>query len=269
MKAKVIYTPVKPLVKAARSFIHIFNIRTLILLSLSLCGTYLCLYFNIMADLPQTVIGIAIVFPIVFSIGSAYQRRENALKEYSNLKAHSRSIYFAVRDWFEEENPEQLEEVRNLLESLLISIRNLLAAKTKKLQENEPIVYENFSKLSIYIKQMRMRGMTPGELSRVNQYLSKMLDAFESLKHIYQYRTPITLRAYSRIFIFVIPILYAPYFAFVGKNIPLMLAMITPFLTSIVFAGLDNIQDDLEKPFDQIGTDDIYINAEKVVHYMN
>jgi hypothetical protein len=227
------------------------------------------LRYNITADLPQTVIGIAIVFPIVFSISSAYTRRESALKEYSLLKAHSRSIYLSSRDWFEDDNPEQLAEIKAILESLLISIRTLLAAKNKKLPENEPVVYENFSKLSLFIKKMRIRGMSPGELSRANQYLSKMLDSFETLKHIYEYRTPVTLRAYSRIFIFVIPILYAPQFAFIGRNIAVELTMITPFLMSIVLAGLDNIQDDLEKPFDQIGTDDIYINAEKLVHYLN
>ena len=40
-----------------------------------------------------------------------------------------------------------------------------------------------------------------------------MMVAFESVKHIYQYRTPVSLRAYSDFFIVVLPIAYGPYFA--------------------------------------------------------
>jgi hypothetical protein len=223
------------------------------------------MHYGIVADMPQTVIGIAVVFPIVFSIGSAFQRRENALKDYSNLKAHCRSIYLSARDWFDDNNTEQTEEVKLLLQKLLISIRVCLASKRKERSKKESEVYHSFSELSLFTKKLRARGMVAGEISRVNQYLSKMIEGFESLKHVAQYRTPITLRAYSRIFIFLTPIIYAPYFAFVGSNINIFLAMITPFLMSIVLVGLDNIQDDLERPFDQVGEDDIFIHAEKMV----
>ena len=38
-----------------------------------------------------------------------------------------------------------------------------------------------------------------------------------------------------------------------------------PILFSVVLVSLENIQDHLENPFDQIGEDDIVINAEKFV----
>jgi predicted membrane chloride channel (bestrophin family) len=256
----------KTILKSLRSFIQIFNLITLAVTLISMLATYLCMQFGITADLPQTVIGIAVVFPIVFSIGSAFQRRENSLKDYGSLKAHCRSIYLSTRDWFENDNPEQLEEIKHIIIKLLISVRMCLASKNKERCKKEPEVYENFSDLSLFIKKLRIRGMQAGELSRVNQYLCKMIEAFENLKHVAQYRTPITLRAYSRIFIILTPIIYAPYFAYVGRNIHIVLAMITPFLMSVVLVGLDNIQDDLEKPFDQIGEDDIFIHAEKLVN---
>lgn len=252
-------------IKALRSFIQIFNLKSLIVTSLSVLATYLCIEFGIVADLPQTVIGIAVVFPIVFSIGSAFQRRETALKDYSNLKAHSRSIYLSVRDWFEDDNPEQLTEAREIIHKLFLSIRAFLSGRKKDRVNKEEEVYRNFSELSAFIKKLRIRGMQAGELSRVNQYLSKMIEGFESMKHIAQYRTPVTLRAYSRIFIILTPIIYSPYFAFVGRNINIYLAMVTPVLMSLVLVGLDNIQDDLEKPFDQVGEDDIFLHVEKLV----
>lgn len=251
--------------KLFKSLILILNYKTIIITLLSLGATYLCLEYKWTADLPQTLIGIAVVFPIVFSIGVAYQRRESALKEYSNLKAHSRSIYLSVRDWFIDENPKQLEDCKKILLELLCSAKELFMAQKNEKEIKEKQVYKKFSELSLLIKELRVRGMVAGELSRVNQYLSKMIDAFESMKHISQYRTPITLRAYSRLFIIISPIIYAPYFAHIGKNINLVLAMVSPFLFSIVLVGLDNIQDHLENPFDQVGEDDIKINGEKLI----
>jgi hypothetical protein len=40
---------------------------------------------------------------------------------------------------------------------------------------------------------------------------------------------------------------------------------VMPVLMSLILVGLDNIQDHLENPFDQIGEDDIVFNAEKFV----
>ena len=38
-----------------------------------------------------------------------------------------------------------------------------------------------------------------------------------------------------------------------------------PILGSLILVGLANIQDHLENPFDQVGEDDVVINAEKFV----
>ena len=245
----------------------IINLKTIIITLLSLVSTYICLELKIIADLPQTLIGIAVVFPIVFSIGVAYQRRETALKDYGCQKAHCRAIFFAVRDWFEDENQEQLADIQRILICVMKSCRDYLSSSNDEKSLREKAVYRQFSHLSQFTKELRTRGMSPGEISRVNQYISKMMEAFESSKHISEYRTPITLRTYSRLFIILTPIIYAPYFAYIGKDIHILLSMITPFLFSIVLVGLDNIQDQLENPFDQIGEDDIKINPEKLFEY--
>lgn len=105
--------------------------------------------------------------------------------------------------------------------------------------------------------------MASNEVSRCNQYLSKMVISFENIKHIYQYRTPRTLRTYSKLFIFLLPVLYGPYFAEISGEWGGAMPYVMPVLFSVVFISLDNIQDHLENPFDQIGEDDITINAEK------
>jgi predicted membrane chloride channel (bestrophin family) len=44
------------------------------------------------------------------------------------------------------------------------------------------------------------------------------------------------------------------------------LEYVMPLLFAFILVGLDNIQEHLENPFDQIGVDDVAINAEKFVH---
>ncbi len=173
---------------------------------MSLASTWVSLRVNFVAEFPLTIIGIAVVFPLVFSISEAYKRREKALAHYGSLKAHVRHM--------------------------------------AGLYSSPPVT---------------------GEISRSNQYLSKMLIDFENLKHIYQYRTPMTLRAYSKVFIFLLPILYGPYFAYLSNEFSFQTVLVLPILFSVILVGLDNIQDALESPFDQIGEDDILINAEKFV----
>jgi len=58
---------------------------------------------------------IVVVFPIVFSIGGAYKRRETVLDDYGALKAHGRAIYFATRDWLEDPTPQVLDRAKERL----------------------------------------------------------------------------------------------------------------------------------------------------------
>lgn len=253
-----------------KSFLIIINLKALFVIGLAITCTVLCLHYDLKADLPLAmIISMAVVFPIVFSISGAYSRREAALRDYSSLKAHSRSLYMAARDWFDEESPEHMEQCKVIMQDLFSAMRHYFSSPVSEAKENEKKVYHQFSVLSKYINEMRKRNLAVGEVSRVNQYLSKMMDPFENLKHVYQYRTPITLRGYSKLFIFITPIIFGPYFAHIGKDHPLWLALITPFIFSMVLVALDNIQDHLENPFDQIGEDDIKINAEKLVENYN
>ncbi len=63
----------------------------------------------------------------------------------------------------------------------------------------------------------------------------------------------------------LLPILYGPHFAKISEGYAAGLEYLMPVLFSMILVGLDNIQDHLENPFDQIGEDDLTINAEKFV----
>jgi predicted membrane chloride channel (bestrophin family) len=96
-----------------------------------------------------------------------------------------------------------------------------------------------------------------------------MIIAFDNMRIVHRYRTPITLRAYSKVFIYSFPIIYGPYFASTFHDFSAQLEYVMPVLYSFILVSLDNIQDQLEDPFDEVGEDDIVIEAEETTALLN
>ena len=247
----------------------ILGFNTVVALILVIGSTVISMYFNWKVDFPLTIIGIAIVFPIVFSIGEAYKRREAALAQYGVMKSMGRVMYFASRDWLRdpgESASKNREDFRNhIVKTFSFCIKLFQSEKNDDLSQEERAIYKEFSCISKSIEDLRDRGLSGSEVSRVNAYFSRFITAFETVKHIYQYRTPITLRMYSKVFIYIILIVLGPYFAILAEGQALWLAFIKPIIFAMVFTGLDNIQEHLENPFDQVGEDDIRINPDKFI----
>lgn len=251
-------------------FFLIVNLQTLIISGLAVASTAICIHFKYEAEFPLTLVAISIIFPIVFSIGGAYKRREAALKEYAGIKGYLRAIYFVSRDWLDNPKPENVTKMNNIISTFFNNIKIMFTSPKSELLENEKLVYDSFSDFSLYIKhELRGEGLSSGECSRTNQYLQKMMISFETIKHIYQYRTPRTLRAFSSLFIKVLPILYGPYFAFKAEEMSWGLEFVIPILLTMILVSLENIQEHLENPFDQIGEDDIKFNVEKFIERLN
>jgi hypothetical protein len=256
--------------KLFSSFFKIINYKTAIVTTLSVVSTYLCYQYNLTAKFPDMLVGVAIVFPVVFSIGSAYNRRETALQRLSDFKGHGVALYFASRDWTSTNDHGLNVRIRNLLESMLVLMRNMFKVKTKSdWFKEEKKMYQQFSELSYLVSAMRDAGVQSSEISRANQYVSKMVIAFDNLKIFHAYRTPITLRAYSKVFLYIFPIVYGPYFASTFHDFSASLEYVMPVLYSFILVSLDNIQDHLENPFDEVGEDDIVIEAKETTEMLS
>jgi hypothetical protein len=252
-----------------RSFFLIINYKTLIITVLSVASTYICYHLDLTAKFPDMLVGVAIVFPVVFSISSAYTRRETALQRLSDFKGHAVAMYYAMRDWPSDKANDLPERSRFLMNELTRQIKDMFSKHERKdWEKNEHAIYDQFSKLSLLTMEMRDVGVQAGEISRVSQYVSKMIIAFDNLKIVHAYRTPITLRAYSKVFIYVFPIIYGPYFASTFHDYSAHLEYVMPVLYSFILVSLDNIQDHLEHPFDEVGEDDIRIDEQEMVGVM-
>jgi len=251
------------------SFFLIINYKTLIVTVLALISTFVCIQYNLTAKFPDMLVGVAIVFPVVFSISSAYTRRETALQRLSDFKGHAIAIYFATRDWPTDKSSDLSERTRALISEMFVLMREMfMTSHNDEWSKNEKLMYDKFSHLSTLAMEMRSIGVQSGEISRISQYVSKMIIAFDSMKVIHNYRTPITLRAYSKVFIYIFPIVYGPYFASAHLDYSMHLEYVMPVLYSFILVSLDNIQDHLENPFDEVGEDDIKIDAHETLRQL-
>jgi hypothetical protein len=256
--------------KVLKSFFLIINYKTIIITILAVISSQVCFNLGLTAKFPDMLVGVAIVFPVVFSIGSAYNRRETALQRYSDFKGHAMAIYYATRDWTTNKENDLPLRVKSIVKEMTAIMRSMFASNHRtEWQQNETKIYGHFSQLSALTMEMRTFGVQSGEISRISQYVSKMVIAFDNLKIIHVYRTPITLRAYSKVFIYIFPIIYGPYFASTFHDFSAHLEYVMPVLYSFILVSLDNIQDHLEHPFDEVGEDDIRIDESELVTHMN
>lgn len=265
----VICGPKRLRMKLFRSLAKIINYKTMIVTVLSVVSTYLCYQYHLTAKFPDMLVGVAIVFPVVFSIGSAYNRRETALQKLSDFKGHAVAIYFAAKDWPDNPTSDLHVRIRDHIHAMLVLMRDMFKVRTKaEWIVCEKKMYTYFSVLSQLAMEMRTLGVQSSETSRVNQYISKMIIAFDNMKIFHAYRTPVTLRAYSKVFLYVFPIVYGPYFASTVADYSASLEYVMPVLYSFILVSLDNIQDHLENPFDEVGEDDIIIEAEETTQML-
>lgn len=240
------------------SFARILDRQTLAVTALALGSTWACLDLGLEADLPSTLIAVAVVFPIVFSINAAYKRREDALGHLASAKGHAVAIAWAHHDWTGGD-VELARRGKEGVERLFEAIHRFFVSGGDR--EELAHVYRRLSSLSASHEALRAAGVPANEVSRVNQYLRAIVIDFERMRNILEYRTPMALRAYSRVFLNTFPVLFGPYFAHLSNESSLAVGYGVAAVYAVVLVSLDNIQDALENPFDTIGEDDVNLDV--------
>src|SRR5882757_5115940 len=132
-----------------RSLWLIINYKTIIVTTLSVVSTYVCYRFGLVAKFPDMLVGVAIVFPVVFSIGSAYTRRETALQRFADFKGHAIAIYFATKDWGSNKENNLSITSKSLIHEMLVLMKDMFKTTHKEtFIQNEKKIYTLFSKMS-------------------------------------------------------------------------------------------------------------------------
>jgi len=263
-----------------------------------------------------TVVSLAVVFPLSSCIGMGFKRREEALKNFAFVVGHLKQVWGAAHTWTVKDastgqwkrvlsvydEQQQSESMSKLYEEFIVSMityfhtpryacsrsalpgccttentRDEIQQRRTDHSEYRTKVVLGIGRLQRMVQCLKCTGVSTGEVSRLDQYISKTAVALESLFSLKEYRTPQGFRSFARAYILFLGVFYGPYYVYLGKTTTvdvdtgiksyhenLQNSLVFACLVQIVLSGLYTIMQDLEDPFAKpgdsgSGMDDIHV----------
>ena len=68
-----------------KDFLYVITIKTLIVAAAAVGAKIYCIENEFVTEIPMSLIGLAVIFPAVFTIGTPVQRRDRPAKEYGAI----------------------------------------------------------------------------------------------------------------------------------------------------------------------------------------
>lgn len=239
-------------------YLSILNGRTLFAIGISLIVSYITIAQEFQYNYDLALISIAIIFPLVFTIRSAFRRREKALEYLSQFKAG----LITVDHCFQENKKLDLEkklEIQNIIRTIPSFLLDYLGPKTCTQEKLNGEV----EKIFLFIKQ-NSEQIGNGTSIKIFRFMKDVHESIGNIEAVNNHRTPIAIRAYCLIFIYMYPVIYTPaLYNRLHDGISLNESWIVYLLSAIstfILISLYNVQDQMENPFDQQGLDDIRLN---------
>ena len=98
-------------------------------------------------------------------------------------------------------------------------------------------------------------------MQKILRFVRDLHLSIENLIAVHTHRTPISLKAYCLIFIYIFPTVYTPTIINkIGIDNPHTITYFIIILSEFILISLYNIQDQMEYPFDKDGLDDIKLD---------
>lgn len=237
-------------------YFSIINHRTLITLVISLVVPYLCYSHEIIYNIDLTLISIAIIFPLVFAIRGAFKRREKALEHLSKMKSALIGIQYLIKA-----NNKMSVEEQEKGSILCTEIADRFMDHLDGSTPSKDYLDASFMSLVNFMEK-NPETISNGLKTKINGIIQKVHEGMENALAIHIHRTPISLKAYCKVFIYIFPIIYTPTIINkIGLDNPEWITYFVVILSEFILISLYNIQDDMEYPFDHKGLDDIKLDS--------
>lgn len=232
-------------------YLIIINFRTLITLFLSLIVPYVAYEFKVFYNIDLTLMSIAIIFPLVFTIRGAFRRREKALEHLSRFRAS----LLTVKNYFH--NSKMPDELKADSNQVLQELNDALFGHLNTKNEDTS-GYDIKLKAAFDFITTNKETISNGTREKIYRFFRDVMDSADNLIAIHSHRTPVSLKAYCLIFIYIFPVVYTPTIINkIGLENPSWLTFFIVVLSEFILISLYNIQDQMEHPFDDEGLDDI------------
>ncbi len=222
---------------------------------IALIVPYLAFRYNIEFDMELTLISIAIIFPLVFTIRGSFRRREKALEHLSEFRSTLKTFSYFLMS-----NEKLTDEDKEEAEKLMIELSNTLMSHLKSNEKDASSIDRCMHDLYEYVnsKEDRIPSKSRERLFRI---MKDLHETIENVHAINTHRTPISLKAYCLIFIYIFPLIYAPTIIHrVGPDKGSWITYFIVLVSQFILISLYNIQNQLEYPFDDEGMDDIKLD---------
>jgi predicted membrane chloride channel (bestrophin family) len=230
----------------------------LITLLLSVTVPFIAYEFEVVYNIDLTLMSIAIIFPLVFTIRGAFRRREKALEHLSRFRASLRTVesFFLASKMSDELKSESERKIQELNDALFKHL-NTKSEDTQGFDKKLNAIFD-------FIKTNR-ESISGGTREKLFRFLRDVVESSDNLIAIHSHRTPISLKAYCLIFIYIFPVVYTPTIINkIGLENPTWLTFFIVVLSEFILISLYNIQDQMEYPFDDEGLDDIKFKLFKI-----
>jgi len=235
-----------------KKFTAIVNWQTLIVVCLSFVSCYFTIKYQFTMYADFLIFGLLIAFPITLTTKEAFKRRERAMQYLSLFKASLQSLYIGVL------NSKCEYREKEYFKSIVIDLTGMLINYLKSTEVGDPSpVHKASDTIATFV--MRNKKALKGSLpDKISFFLFRVNNSIEFLLATKRHRTPRGLNMVVKIAVFLFVILYpASLLHETGPKESLGYLFTASVFKSIFLISLINVQEMLEDPFDQKGTDDI------------
>ena len=213
--------------------------------------TYLCNRFNFSFNLNIMFLSISVVFPLVFTIRAAFKRRDNVIRLLSIFKSSLNAVYycFAINNKLDENK-------KKLVADKLNAISILFFAALRGEESNSAKVRDKINEVFCFLND-NGDSISNNTAIKIIRFLKDVHGSIENTVGIKMHGTPVSLRAYCLIFIYIFPFLFIPTLVYDMNAEDSWIIYGLGVMHGFILISLYNVQNALENPFDQIGLDDI------------
>ena len=235
-----------------KRFTSIVNWQTLLVVCLSFVSCYFTITYHFTMYADFLIFGLLIAFPITLTTKEAFKRRERAMQYLSLFKASLQSLYYGVL------NSKCEYREKETFKNIVIDLTGTLINYLKAPEAGDPSpVYAASDKIAVFV--MRNKKALKGSLpDKISFFLFRINDSIEFLLATKRHRTPRGLNLVVKIAIYLFVVLYpASLLHQTGPGESLGYLFVSSVIKSVFLISLINVQEMLEDPFNQAGSDDI------------
>ena len=234
-----------------QKYIAIINNRTGYVLLVCLVVTYVCLLFDFSFDLNITLFSIAVVFPLVFTIRESFKRRDRIIRLLSVFKSSINAVYYCFAN-----NNKLADEKKAFVGEKLQTISVLFFDALTSDKYDSSLVREKLDEIFAFLNE-NSDTISNGTALKIIRFLKDVHESIENTVGLKMHGTPVSLRAYCLVFIYVFPFIFIPTLVNDLVEARSIVIYILSLIHGFILISLYNVQSAMEDPFDQIGLDDI------------